>query len=265
MDFIGQSRFSAKWGTIAIAALIHFPSVSNAVFIQPGGEGPGSGLDAVFDNITVSSPNPGNTSSIDIQSDQLSDDIDSLWKINRDAEEAAATVVIELAGFANTNTFGIYDASNSSSRVQMFAGSAGEASQAILRIEADGSVWVNWVDTGIDFAGNRFGYYLDSSARNSGGLFFSDTALNADAQDHMVAYQGKGTDTIKIGWRPEQLWDVDTYALAWEDFNGGGDGDYQDFVVMVNSVMPVPVPAAVWLFASGLLGMIAISRRRKST
>jgi hypothetical protein len=35
------------------------------------------------------------------------------------------------------------------------------------------------------------------------------------------------------------------------------DGSFADFTV-------VPVPAAVWLFGSGLLGLIGISRRKKS-
>ena len=193
----------------------------------------------------------------------MADEIDTLWTIK--TREAAATIVIELAGSANTNTFGIYDTNDSSSRVELFAGAAGTASQAVLMIGADGSVWINWVDTGIDFAANSFGYYLDSSTRNRGGLFFSDTTLNADARDHMVAYQGKGTDTIKIGWHRTQLWGVDSYALAWEDLAGGGDSDYQYFVVMVNSVLPVPLPAAVWLFASGQLALIGTSGRTKST
>jgi hypothetical protein len=32
----------------------------------------------------------------------------------------------------------------------------------------------------------------------------------------------------------------------------------------VTGPAPVPIPAAVWLFGSGLLGMISIGRRRKS-
>jgi hypothetical protein len=31
-----------------------------------------------------------------------------------------------------------------------------------------------------------------------------------------------------------------------------------------NAVSAVPVPAAVWLFGSGLLGLVGISRRKKS-
>jgi len=93
--------------------------------------------------------------------------MDSFWTIK--AAEAAATIVIELAGFANTNTFGVYDASDSANRVELFDGAAVTASRAVLSISANGSVWVDWVDTGIDFAANRFGYYLDSSTRGSGG------------------------------------------------------------------------------------------------
>ena len=37
---------------------------------------------------------------------------------------------------------------------------------------------------------------------------------------------------------------------------------YADFTVSGTS--PIPVPAAVWLFGSGLLGLIGISRRKKS-
>ena len=32
----------------------------------------------------------------------------------------------------------------------------------------------------------------------------------------------------------------------------------------ITSVTPVPVPAAVWLFGSGLLGLVGVARRKKA-
>jgi len=52
---------------------------------------------------------------------------------------------------------------------------------------------------------------------------------------------------------------------AWEDLPGGGDRDFNDIVVDV-SLAPIPIPAAAWLFGSGLLGMVGIGiARRKKT
>lgn len=42
----------------------------------------------------------------------------------------------------------------------------------------------------------------------------------------------------------------------------GGAGFFDD--ISATQVNPVPVPAAVWLFGSGLIGLIGIARRRKS-
>jgi fumarate reductase subunit C len=44
--------------------------------------------------------------------------------------------------------------------------------------------------------------------------------------------------------------------------------DYQASIYgifMVREATVVPVPAAVWLFASGLLGLVGIARRRKTS
>ncbi|VAW59516.1 hypothetical protein MNBD_GAMMA11-2899, partial [hydrothermal vent metagenome] len=40
-----------------------------------------------------------------------------------------------------------------------------------------------------------------------------------------------------------------------------GEGFSTNFIVGAGS--PVPVPAAVWLFGSGLLGLLAAARRRR--
>ena len=52
-------------------------------------------------------------------------------------------------------------------------------------------------------------------------------------------------------------------VLAYNDNAlGTGDGDFDDMLVRAE-FSAVPVPAAVWLFGSGLLGLMGIARRRK--
>jgi len=41
-------------------------------------------------------------------------------------------------------------------------------------------------------------------------------------------------------------------------------GGFDNLTVVAGSVTAVPIPAAVWLFGSGLIGLIGIARRRKS-
>lgn len=46
---------------------------------------------------------------------------------------------------------------------------------------------------------------------------------------------------------------------------GGKTGRYYAIVVLDGNVSAVPVPAAVWLFGSGLLGLVAVGRNRRAT
>ena len=77
---------------------------------------------------------------------------------------------------------------------------------------------------------------------------------NSDGLDHMVTWLIVGNED-----RPDNS--VGNFVIAWEDLAGGGDRDFNDIVVEAD-VAPVPVPAAVWLFGSGLLGLIGIARRK---
>lgn len=52
------------------------------------------------------------------------------------------------------------------------------------------------------------------------------------------------------------------FILGFDDSGGGLDRDFDDFMVGIK-LSPVPLPAAVWLFGSALIGFVMVSNRRK--
>ena len=213
----------------------------------------------MFDNLTLGGP-----SSVNTLTDCIDDSSDSSWAISGSGL-SGLTLIIELAGNASTNSFGVYDTANMDNKVELFDGAASAGNQVVMTILADGSVITNVaVDSGVNFTGNNFGFYLDTA---SNGTFYSDTPLNLDTTDHMLAYRGTG-DVVQLPGLAAGTWTPNEFVLAWEDVSGsrGADFDFNDFVVMVESVEPtvVPVPASIWLFSSALLGLVGVARRKKS-
>jgi hypothetical protein len=174
--------------------------------------------------------------SIDVNANQVAGD--SYWIAETNP---AAYLVIELAGYASNNSFGLYEAGTPSNKMQVFAGSdSGMSGQVTIVLP------LSWT---------AFGFYMENTS--AGFTWYSDAALNAGGgSDHFVAYQGAAGATLSGA-----SFDANDFVLAIEDLNLG-DQDYNDMVVLVQNVKSVPDGGLTVAFLGfGLLCML--SRYRK--
>jgi len=113
----------------------------------------------------------------------------------------------------------------------------------------EGFDWDGWSSFTISVAANEI-------------LDFSFTSATASALTPVDNASGTNLDGLGI-MTSTTLSDL---VLAYNDnprLSGTGmDADYDDMLVRAE-FSAVPVPAAVWLFGSGLLGLMGIARRRK--
>jgi hypothetical protein len=165
---------------------------------------------------------------------------------------------IEVSAHSGINTFGIYDINDQFNTLQLFSAAESAGDQRFLSL-TDTFLFSVAGGASAQFSGATFGYYL---AGANGTIFYSQAHLNG-GNDHMVAFQGDG-DRIKLPTRNPGEWGSSSYIQAWEDLPlNGSDKDYQDFVVYIESITPVPEPGTIALLGLAGLGMSLI-RRRKS-
>lgn len=107
-----------------------------------------------------------------------------------------------------------------------------------------------------------------NSATSQWFFNLSDNSANLDFQNGGFTVfgqvTGNGMDIIDaISALPRyNLIDVDPALTDVPLNNYSGTYDAANQLVFINNISSVPVPAAVWLFGSGLIGLIAVARRK---
>jgi hypothetical protein len=184
----------------------------------------------------------------------------TLTDVDGNQDDAIVYLMYEYAGFANENSFGIYGytydgggATILNNKLELFSGTESPLSSMTLAFDvANGNVKKATDSSWINIGGISFGFYITTP---QGHTYYSHTSLNnEDNFDHMLIFNTSdntmgsilGSDVI----------------IGIEDLFGGGDKDYNDMVVGVTDVTPVPEPTQMLLFGSALIGLAGIGRKK---
>ncbi|TAO04287.1 MAG: PEP-CTERM sorting domain-containing protein [Phormidium sp. SL48-SHIP] len=176
--------------------------------------------------------------------------------------------MFEIAGFASENTFGIFN--QSGLKLEIFNGSDTSKDVSMVSFFTGGtvtSVTQGHPDNGggialqtVENFGNVFGFYITSPQ----GTFYSDDSKNPNGIRHSAIYQGDGSFDMDLPGKQPGLFTDNEFIVAFEDKYQGSDWDYNDLVVMVESVEPEPVPEPSLILGLGAMaGSLFATRKRK--
>ena len=174
---------------------------------------------------------------------------------NIDAVHAVSYSIVDLGTLGGTSSYGW--GINNNGQVAGYSYIAGSnVSHAFI---ADGS---GMTDLGTLGGTHSYGWGINDSGQVVG---YSSTVTGSNAA---FFYDGSSmldlcmmTDCASSGWS--------NFTAAYGinnngDITGYGTIDGQQHAFLLTNISAVPVPAAVWLFGSGLLGLIGVARRKSA-
>ncbi len=169
-----------------------------------------------------------------------------------DPVESVTTIVLENAGYADENEFGIFNPNNPSEKLRVFRGYNDPGDSRTLVFDpANGQAWIDpyfpWIEPDKKYIDPIFGFYLESPD----GTFYSVSSLNSDSEDHFLIFGVGGDDNV-------------LYAAAEDQSYPGSDADFNDFVMSGTNMAPVnPVPEPMAMLTILFTGLGFLARKFK--
>jgi len=105
-------------------------------------------------------------------------------------------------------------------------------------------------DTVIDWSGTSGGAYIGLTAT------LSNSASTTSAAD-LALFTGAGTIDLGVSASAQSMGTGSGNLVTWFTTDASAD------VTVIYNYSTVPVPAAAWLFGSGLLGLVGMARHKK--